>query len=712
MTDHLISIQARPRGWRTLHQFCASGFSPALTLRLASSGHVPKPQERKDCRKLKAREKAEAATGRNRGGAGVRGGSPGSDAVRHGGPAPRAAGARRVRLSWPPSWKQDFRGCVTATRGRGEASAPHPSPAWPLVSSGAAMAWTAAGSGGARGALSAHTLLFDMPPTLLGEFCAVLDSCDGALGWRGLAERLSSSWLDVRHIEKYVDQGKSGTRELLWSWAQKNKTIGDLLQVLQEMGHHRAIHLIANYGILLKSSISFQNIIEGTKNFHQDFLIGEGEIFEVYRVEIQNRTYAIKLFKQEKKMQCKKQWKSFLSELEVLLLFHHPNILELVAYFTKSEKFCLVYPYMRNGSLFDRLQCVDNTAPLSWHVRISVLIGTAKAIQYLHSREPCSVICGSVSSANILLDDQFQPKLTDFAMAHFRPHLEHQSSTISLASSSSKHLWYMPEEYIRQGKLSIKTDVYSFGIVIMEVLTGCKVVLDEPKHIQLRDLLIELMEKRGLDSCISFLDKKVHPCPQNFSAKLFSLAGQCAATRAKLRPSMDEVLTVLESSQASLYFAEDPPTSLKSFRSPSPLFFDNVPSIPVEDDENQNNPSLPHDTGLRKDRLAQKTPFECSQSEVTYLGFDRKSGTKRNEDACNAASFPCEESSSSEHAASSKDSRASPVPMDSSAEVPGHSCRSSRSVQTSSSSEVSWSECEQYRKASVSTEDGEESKCC
>jgi interleukin-1 receptor-associated kinase 3 len=62
------------------------------------------------------------------------------------------------------------------------------------------------------------------------------------------AERLSNSWLDVRHIEKYVDQGKSGTRELLWTWAQKNKTIGDLLQILQEMGHHRAIHLITNHG--------------------------------------------------------------------------------------------------------------------------------------------------------------------------------------------------------------------------------------------------------------------------------------------------------------------------------------------------------------------------------------------------------------------------------------------------------------------------------
>lgn len=612
------------------------------------------------------------------------------------------------------------------------------------------MAW-AAGSGGARGALSSHTLLFDLPPALLGEFCAVLDSCDGALGWRGLAERLSSSWLDVRHIEKYVDQGKSGTRELLWSWAQKNKTIGDLLQILQEMGHHRAIHLITNYGaalnpieqshrgkefpnmlqketanvtvdnilipernekgILLKSSISFHNIVEGTKNFHKDFLIGEGEIFEVYRVEIQNRTYAIKLFKQGKKMQCKKQWKRFLSELEVLLLFRHPNILELAAYFTESEKFCLVYPYMRNGSLFDRLQCVGNTAPLSWHIRISVLIGTSKAIQYLHNTEPCSVICGSISSANILLDDQFQPKLTDFAMAHFRPHLEPQSSAISMTSSSSKHVWYMPEEYIRQGKLSIKTDVYSFGIVIMEVLTGCKVVLDEPKHIQLRDLLVELMERRGLDSCISFLDKKVPPCPQNISAKLFSLAGRCAATRAKLRPSMDEVLNILESTQASLYFVEDPPTSLKSFRSPSPLFFDNVPSIPVEDDENQNNPSPPHGQSLRKDRMTQKTPFECSQSEVTFLGFDKKTGSRGDEDSPNGSGPPGEESWSPKCATPSLDLRAPGVHMDPSAEAPGHSY-GIRPVETSCSSVFSWNECEQYKKASVSAEDKEERKNC
>lgn len=109
--------------------------------------------------------------------------------MRHVGPAPSRASARRVLPSWPRSWKQDFRGCVTAPRGRAETWAPHPASAGPLVSGNRAMAWAAAaGNCGASGALSVHTLLFDLPPALLGQVCSVLDSCDGALGWRGLGE--------------------------------------------------------------------------------------------------------------------------------------------------------------------------------------------------------------------------------------------------------------------------------------------------------------------------------------------------------------------------------------------------------------------------------------------------------------------------------------------------------------------------------------------
>lgn len=172
-----------------------------------------------------------------------------------------------------------------------------------------------------------------------------------------------------------------------------------------------------------------------------------------------------------------------------------------------------------------------------------------------------------------------------------------------------------------------------------------------------------------------------------------------------------QVLNILESTQASLYFAEDPPTSLKSFRSPSPLFFDNVPSIPVEDDENQNNPSPPHDQSLRKDRMTRKTPFECSQSEVTFLGFDKKTGSRGDEDSSSRSGSPCEESWSPKCATPSLDLRAPGVHTDTSAEAPGHSYRS-RPVETSCSSIFSWSECKQYKKASVSDEDKEETKNC
>lgn len=131
----------------------------------------------------------------------------------------------------------------------------------------------------------------------------------------------------------------------------------------------------------------------------------------------------------------------------------------------------------------------------------------------------------------------------------------------------------------------------------------------------------------------------------------------------------------------------------------------------MEDDESQNNDSHPHDKGLRKDGMTPQVPFECSQSEVTFLGFDRKTGGERNKDACNMPSSSCKESWSAKHAALSQDPRASGTDLDPSAEAPGHSYRS-RPVETSCSSESSWNEYEQYQKESILPEDKEESKHC
>lgn len=131
----------------------------------------------------------------------------------------------------------------------------------------------------------------------------------------------------------------------------------------------------------------------------------------------------------------------------------------------------------------------------------------------------------------------------------------------------------------------------------------------------------------------------------------------------------------------------------------------------MEDDENQNNHPLPHDKGLRKDGVTRRVPFECSQSEVTFLGLDRTTGSKRNEDAYNRPGSSCPESWSLEHTAVSQDPRTYVTDMEPSAEAPGHSYRS-RPVETSSSCEFSWNECELCKKESISPEDKEGSKYC
>ncbi|XP_030071476.1 interleukin-1 receptor-associated kinase 3 [Microcaecilia unicolor] len=489
--------------------------------------------------------------------------------------------------------------------------------------------------------------LFHVTPSTMEKFCRMMDCCDGDLGWRGLAEQLSTDWMEFRKIEKYAEQGKSRTRELLWSWAQKNKTVGDLLQILQRMDHKRAIHLFTRQEIKLPFTISFHNIREATKDFHDDMMIGEGHFFKVYKAEIQNRAFAVKLLKQDKK-----EWqKSFILQLEVLLVFHHPNILELVSYFGENGKLCVVHPYMKNGSLLDRLQCMGNSHPLSWQIRLNILIGTARAIHYLHTR-PSAVPCGNITSANILLDKLFQPKLSDYAMANLRSYTMRQSCTMKVNNDAIWFLGYLPEESIRQGTFSFKADIYSFGVVIMEALTGYKAVLEGPDHIcwrenenvvqiilaqewakavlqakhsypfdEKKDLLMELMAKSGVDSCLPLLDKKADTCPSSMSYNLLSLAFNCTSTRAKLRPTIDEVLETLESTSQVCFFSEDLPRSLRSCSPPLPPFYC-VHSIPVENDENQDFAfSLPN--RFNTDEKVPKHPCECSQSEVTFLGCSR-----------------------------------------------------------------------------------------
>uniref|UniRef100_A0A674A691 Interleukin 1 receptor associated kinase 3 n=1 Tax=Salmo trutta TaxID=8032 RepID=A0A674A691_SALTR len=140
--------------------------------------------------------------------------------------------------------------------------------------------------------------LYDVPPVFIETFCKIIDSGDDSLGWRGLAARIVPSWMEVRRTERLEAIGKSPTRELIWSWAQQNKTVGDLVNVLEDMGHYRALQLFNPQGRNHRLVITYSDVIEGTRHFHQDMKISEGSFSAVYRAVKGNETFAVKLFKQ------------------------------------------------------------------------------------------------------------------------------------------------------------------------------------------------------------------------------------------------------------------------------------------------------------------------------------------------------------------------------------------------------------------------------
>uniref|UniRef100_A0A3Q3DA59 Interleukin-1 receptor-associated kinase 3 n=1 Tax=Hippocampus comes TaxID=109280 RepID=A0A3Q3DA59_HIPCM len=327
-----------------------------------------------------------------------------------------------------------------------------------------------------------NTFLYNVPPFVILRFCEIMDTGCHRYGWRGLAARIVPSFTEVRMYERMEAGGRSPTKELLWCWAQQNPRVQDLLEVLQDMGHYRAMQLFQDQCYAVKGTVNAasnnkceltghvsptnkRNIVAGTRDFNQEMRISEGCFSDVYLARIGGDMFAVKLFKQVNNVSWKKLWDVFRKEMEIHRLCRHPNILELLGCFSDETRYCLVYPYMSKGSLFHRLHHQNSGPPLSWQERLAVINGIAKALHHLHTAQPCAVICGNLSSSNILLDDAMQAKLSDFGLARLRPHSANRLSTITLGAGSHGNPAYLPEEYLRNGKLSAGLDVFSFGMV-------------------------------------------------------------------------------------------------------------------------------------------------------------------------------------------------------------------------------------------------------
>ncbi|ANM65615.1 Protein kinase superfamily protein [Arabidopsis thaliana] len=217
---------------------------------------------------------------------------------------------------------------------------------------------------------------------------------------------------------------------------------------------------------------TFRELCVATKNFNPDNQLGEGGFGRVYKGQIETPEQVVAVKQLDRNgYQGNRE---FLVEVMMLSLLHHQNLVNLVGYCADGDQRILVYEYMQNGSLEDHLLELarNKKKPLDWDTRMKVAAGAARGLEYLHETADPPVIYRDFKASNILLDEEFNPKLSDFGLAKVGP----TGGETHVSTRVMGTYGYCAPEYALTGQLTVKSDVYSFGVVFLEMITGRRVI--------------------------------------------------------------------------------------------------------------------------------------------------------------------------------------------------------------------------------------------
>ncbi|CAJ1974284.1 unnamed protein product [Sphenostylis stenocarpa] len=219
----------------------------------------------------------------------------------------------------------------------------------------------------------------------------------------------------------------------------------------------------------------YQELVSATSNFLAENFIGKGGSSQVYRGCLPDgKELAVKILKPSEDV-----LKEFILEIEIITTLHHKNIISLLGFCFENGKFLLVYDLLSRGSLEENLHGnKKNSHEFGWSERYKVAVGVAEALDYLHSKDDQPVIHRDVKSSNVLLSEDFEPQLSDFGLAKWAS----TSSSHITCTDVSGTFGYLAPEYFMYGKVNDKIDVYAFGVVLLELLSGRKPInRDYPK---------------------------------------------------------------------------------------------------------------------------------------------------------------------------------------------------------------------------------------
>jgi len=313
--------------------------------------------------------------------------------------------------------------------------------------------------------------------------------------------------------------------------------------------------------------VAYDELARACNNWAPANKLGEGGFGQVFKGVWKHQEVAIKTIKKDKYlvhenlehrnksiMQCFKEI-NFLNQIRSEYIV--PIIAQSEANFNGSLEPCIVYQWMPNGSLDDRLQKKQGTPALSWAQRYTIAVGTANGIQFLHNHDHSGkqLVHGDIKSANILLDKNFEPKIGDFGLAR---EVDGGKSKYFVLSTIYGTQFYLPQDFLRSKKLSAKVDTYSFGVILFDLVTGKRPQTKVEVGGSREHLLDIMRESQSIPSQyvdVSWLD---HPRDSHLCKILYNVGKQCTADRAKHRPEMEDVYQSLKRAMRTVSTSPSP----------------------------------------------------------------------------------------------------------------------------------------------------------
>ncbi|KAL6608049.1 hypothetical protein ACP70R_041112 [Stipagrostis hirtigluma subsp. patula] len=303
--------------------------------------------------------------------------------------------------------------------------------------------------------------------------------------------------------------------------------------------------------------ISIQVLRNVTNNFSQENILGRGGFGTVYKGELHDGT-KIAVKRMEAGVMGNKGLNEFKSEIAVLTKVRHRNLVSLLGYCLDGNERILVYEYMPQGTLSEHLfeWSERNLRPLEWKKRLSIALDVARGVEYLHSLAQQTFIHRDLKPSNILLGDDMKAKVADFGLVRLAPS---DGKCVSVETRLAGTFGYLAPEYAVTGRVTTKADVFSFGVILMELITGRK-ALDETQPEDSMHLVTWFRRTQlNKDTFRKAIDPVIDLDEETFASvsTVAELAGHCCAREPHQRPDMGHAVNVL-STLSDVWKPSDP----------------------------------------------------------------------------------------------------------------------------------------------------------